>query len=300
MNKKFGYAVVSIPSSHLIGNVERPRWKWYRLGTEKEDDGSHFRIRDLAPLAQDAFIAQLKADSDSLLLYIHGYNQSFSDAVFKAAQIAYDSNFGGAVMAFSWPSAGNMFKYDKDRESAEFAAPHLAQVLQFLTDQVGKKSVYVVAHSMGNQLLVNALQQAALSKTKLNLTELVMAAPDVDTNVFRSKADYIRAIAASITMYASSADKALLASGAKSVGTRLGYVGASGPNLFAGIETIDVTAVGDDMLGLDHATFSRSRAVLDDLGHLIRSLTHLKPDMRTPTLQFVPDRSNVKYWLYPP
>lgn len=300
MKMKFGYAVVSIPKSHLIGNVERPRWKWYKLGTEKEDDGSHFRVRELVPLAQDAFIAQLKADTDSLLLYIHGYNQSFSDAVFKAAQIAFDANFGGAVMAFSWPSAGNLFKYDKDRESAEFATPHLAEVLQFLTEQVGKKSVYVVAHSMGNQLLVNALQQAALSKAKLNLTELVMAAPDIDTNVFRSKADHIRAIASNITMYASSADKALLASGTKSFGTRLGYVGSSGPNLFAGIETIDVTAVGDDMFGLDHATFSKSRDVLTDLGHLIRSLSHLKPDMRTPTLQFVPDRANVKYWLYPP
>lgn len=299
MNMKFGYAVVSLPKSHLIGNVERPRWKWYKLGTEKEDAASHFRIKELVPLAQDAFIAQLKAEADSLLLYIHGYNQSFSDAVFKAAQIAYDANFGGAVMTFSWPSAGNLFKYDKDRNSAEFAEPHLAQVLQLLTDQVGKKSVYVVAHSMGNQLLVNALQQAALSKTKLNLTELVMAAPDVDTNVFKSKVDKIRAVAGNITMYASSADKALLASGVKSFGTRLGYVGPDGPNIFTGIETIDVTAVGDDMFGLDHDTFSSSRAVLNDLGHLIRSLTHLKPDMRTPTLKFVPDRANVRYWLYP-
>jgi hypothetical protein len=60
-----------------------------------------------------------------------------------------------------------------------------------------------------------------------------------------------------------------------------------------------VTAVGDDMLGLDHSTFSNSRAVLDDLGHLIRSLTHIEPDARTPTLKFMPDKAHLQYWQYP-
>jgi hypothetical protein len=62
---------------------------------------------------------------------------------------------------------------------------------------------------------------------------------------------------------------------------------------------IDVTAVGDDMFGLDHGTFSGSRAVLDDLGRLIRSVTHLKPNERTPTLRLMPDQAHVQYWLYP-
>jgi esterase/lipase superfamily enzyme len=153
---------------------------------------------------------------------------------------------------------------------------------------------------MGNQILVNALQQAALSKANLTITELVMAAPDVDKDVFGSKADQIRAVAKNITLYASAADKALLASGEKSFGTRLGFVGPNGPSIFKGIEVIDVTAVGDDMLGLDHGTFSSSRAVLDDLGRLIRSLTHLEPDIRTPTLRFMPDKAHLQYWLYPP
>jgi hypothetical protein len=70
------------------------------------------------------------------------------------------------------------------------------------------------------------------------------------------KAEQIRSVAKNVTLYASAADKALLASGEKSYGTRLGFVGPSGPNIFPGIEVIDVTAVGDDMLGLDHGTFA--------------------------------------------
>lgn len=299
LDMTYGYAIVSIPKSHVIGNVERPKWRWLKLAVEPESDPDHFRIKALNALDRNALVEQLKGDADSVLLFVHGYNVSFSDAVFKAAQIAFDANFAGTVLVFSWPSAGDLFKYDKDRESAEFAAPHLAQIFHLVMEEIGKKNVYIVAHSMGNQVLVNALQQAALSKAKIAISELVMAAPDVDKNVFLSKADQIRAVAKNITLYASSADKALLASGEKSFGTRLGYVGPTGPNIFPGIEVIDVTAVGDDMLGLDHSTYSSSRAVLDDLGRLIRSLTHLPPDVRTPTLKYMPDKAHVQYWLYP-
>ena len=242
----------------------------------------------------------MKGGADSILLFIHGYNVSFPEAIFKAAQIAFDANFAGTVLAFSWPSAGSLFKYDKDRESAEFAGPHLAQIFHLIMEEIGKKNVYIVAHSMGNQVLVDALQLAASSKASISISELVMAAPDVDKNVFLSKADQIRSVAKNITLYASSADKALRASGEKSFGTRLGFVGPTGPNIFPGIETIDVTAAGDDMLGLDHSTFSSSRAVLEDLGRLIRSLTHLPPDVRTPTLKFMPNKARVEYWSYPP
>lgn len=299
MDMTYGYAIVSIPKNHDIGNVERPKFRFLKFGVEPENDADHFRIKVLTDLGRDAFVNQLKGGADSILLFIHGYNVSFPDAIFRAAQIAFDANFAGTVLAFSWPSAGSLFKYDKDRESAEFASPHLAQIFRLVSEEIGKKNVYIVAHSMGNQVLVNALQLAASSKADMAISELVMAAPDVDVNVFRSKADQIRSVAKNITLYASSADKALRASGEKSFGTRLGFVSSTGPNIFPGIDTIDVTAVGDDMLGLDHSTFASSRAVLEDLGRLLRSLTHLPPDARTPTLKFMPDKATFTYWSYP-
>lgn len=299
LDVSYGVTVVSIPKNHTIGNVERPKFRWFRLSREAETDADHFRIKGITPLDRAAFVTELKDGPDSVLLFIHGYNVPFADAVFKAAQIAFDANFPGTVLAFSWPSAGEFIKYDRDRESAEFAIPDLVQIFRLLSNEIGKKNVYIVAHSMGNQVLVNALVQSALSRATLTINELVMAAPDVDKDVFARKVDEIRSVASNITVYASAADKALLASGEKSCGTRLGFVGPSGPNIFPGIEVIDVTAVGDDMLGLDHGTFSSSRAVLDDLGHLIRSVTHLKPDARTPELRLMPDQAHVAYWLYP-
>jgi esterase/lipase superfamily enzyme len=295
----YGLTIVSIPKNHTIGNVERPQFSYLKWRYQAETDADHFRIKALTPLDRDALVSELADGDDSVLLFVHGYNVTFADAVFKAAQIAFDANFPGSVLVFSWPSAGALLKYDEDRESAEFAAPDLAKIFHLLSKEIGEKKVYIVAHSMGNQVLVNALQQSALSKADLTINELVMAAPDVDKDVFGRKVEDIRSVAKNITVYASAADKALLASGEKSYGTRLGFVGPGGPNIFPGIEIIDVTAVGDDMLGLDHGTFSSSRAVLDDLGHLIRSVSHLEPDVRTPTLRLMPDKAHLQYWLYP-
>jgi esterase/lipase superfamily enzyme len=288
---KYGITIVSIPKNHVIGNVERPY--------SKESNADDFRIASISSLARGQLIDELRANFDSVLLFVHGYNVPFEDAIFKAAQIAYDPNFDGSVLVFSWPSAGEFYKYDYDRESAQFSGGDLLSILRILTEEIGEKRIYIVAHSLGNQILVDALQQAALSKVHLNISELVMAAPDVDKDVFMKKAAEIESVAKNITMYASSADKALLASDKKAWGARLGYIEAPGPNLTKGVDTIDVTAVGDDMLGLNHSTFSGSRAVLDDIGRLIRSRVHLPPIDRSPTLQSVPDKEHVRYWLYP-
>jgi esterase/lipase superfamily enzyme len=296
----YGVTYVSVPKNHLIGDVKRPQFNYLRWRYEPENNEDHFRIRSLESLDRDKFVERLKSAADTVLLFIHGYHVSFQDAAYKAAQIAYDANFGGSVLVFSWPSAGELAKYDYDRESADFSGGDLLLVLRILTEEIGDKQIYVVAHSLGNQVLVNALQQAALSKVSLNINELVLAAPDVDKDVFKKKASEIKSVAKNLTLYASSADKALLASNKKAWGTRMGYIDAAGPNLVDGIETIDITAVGDDMFGLNHGTYSSSRAVLDDLGRLVKSKVHQRPDERTPTLKFIPDKENVKYWLYPP
>jgi esterase/lipase superfamily enzyme len=295
---RYGLAIVSVPKVHVIGNVERPKSRFLWWWTDKETDEHHFRVKRLTSFSRNEFIDALKEDNNSILLFVHGYHVTFDDAVFRAAQIAYDANYAGSVVVFSWPSAGALFGYDYDRESALFSAGDLLDVLKIMTQEIKKKRIYVVAHSLGNQIVVDALQQAALSKVALNISELVMAAPDVDIDVFMKKAADIKKVAGKITMYASSKDKALLASDKKAWGKRMGYIGGTGPNLVEGVETIDVTAVGEDMFGLNHSTFATNRSVLDDLGRLIISGVH-PPGLRSPTLRFMPDKVNTKYWMYP-
>ncbi|MDA9504523.1 hypothetical protein XI09_07140 [Bradyrhizobium sp. CCBAU 11386] len=296
----FGYVTVSIPVVHKMGEVETPKTSWFGLRKEAEDDRKHFRIQKLYRLSREEFASAIANPADSMMLFVHGYNVGFSDAAFKAAQIAFDANYKGRVMMYSWPSKGGLLDYDYDRESALYAPDGLFDLLQLIKKEAKVSRIIVIAHSLGSEVVLGALQQAALSQTTLGITELIFAAPDVDRDLYLERANQIKSAAGAVTLYASSADLALLASMKKAQSTsRMGFVTQSGPTLVPGIETIDVSAVGSDMFALNHSTFSTSRAVLDDIGRIISSTAHLKPPQRTPTLRSIPDELNTTYWMYP-
>ena len=85
------------------------------------------------------------------LVFIHGYNVSFENAVKRTAQIAYDLQFPGAPVCYSWPSRGGLADYTRDENQAEWTVVHLHTFLQELVQQSGAKSVHLIAHSMGNR-----------------------------------------------------------------------------------------------------------------------------------------------------
>jgi esterase/lipase superfamily enzyme len=294
----YGRAWVSIPEGHKIGNVETPRFEWSTLSTQEERDHQHFRLLDVSDVRDKAFFGEIQTSSnESVLLFVHGYNTSFRDAVFTAAQIAFDANFDGKVIVYSWPSKASISSYDYDRESALLSR---APLLTLLHELGSSKNLFLVAHSLGSLIVIEALQMASLKQTNLNVREVVFAAPDVDKDVFTSCAALIKQAAGGITLYASSADKALLVSKAKAGGVpRAGDMPESGPLLIDGIDLIDVTVLGEDMFGLNHGVFARSRSVLDDLGRIVSSGIR-PPHVRTPTLRRMPDRASTKYWAYPP
>jgi esterase/lipase superfamily enzyme len=297
-NHTYGRAWVSIPAGHKIGNVERPSFNWLRLQVEEESARQHFLLLDLSRMTHNAFFGELGSSyHDSVLLFVHGYNTSFKEAVFKTAQIAFDANFPGKVIAYSWPSKASVTGYDYDRESALASAASLLMLLDRI--RISAKNLFLVAHSLGSQIVIDALQMASLSGADLNLREVVFAAPDVDRDVFSSRADFIKKVAGGITLYASSVDKALEVSKAKAGGVaRAGDMSEAGPLLIDGIDLIDVTVLGEDMFALNHGIFARERSVLDDLGRIVTSRTR-PPHVRTPTLQRMPDRLSTKYWMYP-
>lgn len=297
----YGRAWVSIPGRHRIGTVDAPKFDWLKLRVEDERADKHFLLLDLSRMTNREFFADLASSShDCVLVFVHGYNTSFREAVFKAAQIAFDTNFAGRVVAFSWPSGNSVARYDYDRESALSSASSLLTILRDMKTSGDMQNLFIVAHSLGSQVVVDALQIASLSNIDLNLRELVFAAPDVDRDVFKSRTDSIHKVAGGVTIYASSADKALIISKAKAGGVpRAGDMPLIGPLLLPGIDLIDVTVLGEDMFALNHGTFASARSALDDLGRLVTSRIR-PPHVRTPTLQRMPDRRQTLYWMYPP
>jgi len=100
------------------------------------------------------------------------------------------------------------------------------------------------------------------------LSELVLAAPDVDKDVFLQAGPALKEIANGITLYASSADKALEASMAKAGGPRAGQLYNGIPLVVSGIESVDVTSLGSDMFALNHGVYAANRSAIGDISRI--------------------------------
>jgi hypothetical protein len=103
-----------------------------------------------------------------------------------------------------------------------------------------------------------------------------------------------------ITLYASAADKALKASHVKAEGPRAGEVFAAGPLALPGVDSINATALGEDMFALNHDVYSSARSAIGDISRIIATSIR-PPNVRSTEIRPVPEGSDhPRYWRFPP
>ncbi|MEP9353619.1 alpha/beta hydrolase [Xanthobacter sp. KR7-65] len=120
------------------------------------------------------------------LVFVHGYNQRFDDAVFRFAQIIHDSGAPVTPVLFTWPSRGSLLAYGYDRESTSFSRDSLERLLTFMAKDPNVGEISILAHSMGNVVTLEALRQMAIRNGRIlpKIKYVMLAAPDVDVDVF--------------------------------------------------------------------------------------------------------------------
>ncbi len=310
---ELGRAMVTVPKAHEVPNIERP-WV-YRIPLtnviiyqETEDPKKHFTMQEVKALSKDDYLALIrerlaasKNFKDHAVVFIHGFNTTFDFAVYRAAQMAYDLQFDGAPFVYSWPSKGQLGlqDYGYDRGSAEQAEPYLKEFLSLITRETGAKSVSIIAHSMGNLVLLPVLRELKNSAPAgVEISQIILAAPDVDRDRFENLAAEIKSYAKGTTLYVASNDWALELSKrlAGSV-ARAGDMPLTGPLLIPGIDTIDITATSSDMFSLHHSGYAEKTALINDI-QLIIQTGERPPEMRVPILQKITTDKGV-YWRYP-
>ena len=92
--------------------------------------------REFATLRADALdskeaFARFDAKSKrtrQVLVFVHGYNTRFEDAVYRFAQIVHDLGADAAPVLFTWPSRGKLLDYGYDHESASYSRDALERV----------------------------------------------------------------------------------------------------------------------------------------------------------------------------
>ena len=266
-----GTCDVSIPRDHQMAKIERPTvWQLYR-----EDPKKHFVIREIVDKTSDVFFSELServkaSEKNEALVFIHGFKVAFNDAVYRTAQIAYDLGFPGAPILYSWPSNSQLYEYAGDMNNSDWTVAHLGTFLGEVALRSGAGVIHLVAHSMGNRALVNALNILATSAGPArppHFNQIVLTAPDIDSDVFRQLADAVRACANRVTLYCSARDKALKAS--KKINGSYPRAGDCSRSVVVvpGIDTIDASAVDTNLIG--HFYYAENRSVLSDIFNLL-------------------------------
>ncbi|HEX2631278.1 MAG TPA: alpha/beta hydrolase, partial [Bradyrhizobium sp.] len=172
-----------------------------------------WRIETVEPVAAEAgdLLAQGSAGSD-VLIYVHGFKQTFETAALDAAHLSDGIKFRGQTMVFSWPSKAGLFDYAYDRESAMWSRDEFERVLNSIATTPGAGRIHIVAHSMGTMLTLESLRQLyARSGDAIadRIGAVVFASPDIDMDVFSSAVVRIGPVGRKITVVAATNDRAL-------------------------------------------------------------------------------------------
>ena len=292
----YGMCQVTIPSTHVPGEIESPSWLHFEYSP---DPAKHIVLQSVQPLERDPFYIQLAAmvassPSKEAIIFIHGYENSFESAARQTAQLVRDAHFPGAPILYSWPSKNKVLAYTEDEDTVEWTTFHLRDFLEEVAVRAHAKKIHLIAHSMGNRALTSALDMIAArrgAQDRAPFDQVILAAPDIGADTLTQFAREIRPMAQRWTLYASENDDALLLSrfihGALRAGQKSAYL-----LLASGIDTVDASAVRTDFLG--HAYYAKSGSIIDDIRKILT--TETPPELRNLIPASV---QNLKYWIMP-
>jgi esterase/lipase superfamily enzyme len=262
----YGECAISIPRVHKLGKLETPSILRLEFSPDPE---KHIVLQEVRNLEESIFLERVaasvaKSAAKEAFIFIHGYKVSFEDAARRTGQIAFDLHFVGAPIFYSWPSNGKLADYLKDETNITWSTPHFQRFLSLLSQHSGAKRIHIIAHSMGNRAVCDALKALSYDPNiNLRFNHLLLAAPDIDADTFRELAATLQRLSDRITLYESSKDKAIQASKKIHGNPRAGE-----PLLIIpGLDTIDASAIDTDFLG--HSYFSDNWPLLSDIHSIL-------------------------------
>ena len=246
-----------------------------------------------------------KTERKEVVVFIHGYNNTFSDAANATGNICRLLGGEFVCVVLTWPAGGSrgaFLGYNVDRESGEFAVADMRKAIRAIGQTEGVRGVHIIAHSRGTDVLASAFQQLSaeayvsrFSNTEnLKVRNIVLFAPDIDFDVaatkifdvfsdpdapYGAKKNPNAAIPGSfhLTIYSSPGDQALgLSSSIFGSRLRLGQLDLSSPEARAlradPGHLVDLIEVDENTGAFGHGYFLSNPAVRSDLLALISGL----------------------------
>lgn len=256
---------VSVPPMRRTGEI-----KWPRPG-RAVDASTDFAVVNRGLRSPAAFFEEVGAQAESrrgVALFVHGFNISFPEALYRTAQLSVDSGADDLPLVFAWPSLERVANYLGDRDAAAFSRDALAETLAALSEDRRIGEILVLGHSMGGWLTMEALRQLRLTGRDdvLSRLNVVLAAPDIDIDLFERQLAVLGPLDPPLTVLAAPDDVALRVSnrlgGARE---RAGELDASDPKVRElaqrrGVAIVDISQVHSPDR-LNHSRFAQLAAM---------------------------------------
>lgn len=212
---KFGSFDAEIKPSLGLGMLINPT-QWLQ--------NEEIQLRDLQRLDSSTFTRQLRRTVEQsphkgLLVVLHGFREGHESALRKTAFLGHVLDLNAPVLLFDWPGnqGSSLRGYRRAHQVASASGAELAELLQLLAAEVQPARLWLVANSMGGQVVVDALgklyRDEDLQGREPIIEHVVLTAPDVSRESLDQQfRDEILALSQHLTVYVSSNDRALLVS----------------------------------------------------------------------------------------
>lgn len=262
---------ISIPleGTRKIGTVQWPK----RLPANPKTDFAVTAVSQLHSRAEGSKWFHQHLVEGHAFVFVHGFNNTYEDSVFRLSQIVHDSGIAATPILFTWPSRARLFDYNYDKESTNFSRTALENTIRLLSRDRDVRDITILAHSMGTWLTMEALRQMGIRSGRVDpkVRNVILASPDIDIDVFAKQYVEMGSPKPKFTIFVSQDDKALAAS--RFISGGVSRVGAINPATEpyrsklerAGITAIDLTQVETDD-GLNHGKFAESPEVVRLIG----------------------------------
>jgi esterase/lipase superfamily enzyme len=269
---KVDAVTVSIPpeANRKIGQVQWPT----RLPGDPLKNFVTVGVKPLNDVADNrAWLKAHMTKTRRVMIFVHGFNNRYEDAVYRFAQIVHDSHSDVVPVVFTWPSRASIFDYNYDKESTNYSRDALEEMLHRAAENPAVSDVTIMAHSMGTWLAVEALRQMAIRDGRVapKINNVILASPDLDVDVFGQQFAALGKDRPHFTIFVSRDDRALGLS--RRISGNVDRLGQIDPSVEPyrtelekqGITVIDLTKLktGD---ALNHGKFAESPEVVKLIG----------------------------------
>ena len=295
----YGVVTTTVPAGPETSQEQVNVWSQKLKNHVPNDDTV---IRDIDPIATRSDFGKVLSqllelrNSKRILVFVHGFNTSFSFAARRFAEFTSQIKYDGVPIMFSWPSYNKARHYLADLDQVKQSCPRFTAALSSILQFGMNAHVDVVAHSMGAKLLFDNFTAGTggqCDTPELDFSNVVLAAPDIKSSIFLENVDrFVNKAISAVTLYASSKDMALYASSSviRAGESRLGQ-GGEHLTVHERLDSLDVSSVEK---GIGHAYVFKNDAVVRDVHELL--VLDRPPERRSDLTQCY--RGDLPFWVF--